>query len=32
VLDLNEISMFVQVVQTGSFAGAARRMGMPPNC
>jgi LysR family transcriptional regulator AphB len=31
VLDLNEISMFVQVVQAGSFAGAARRMGMPPN-
>ncbi|MCX7080449.1 MAG: LysR family transcriptional regulator [Pseudomonas sp.] len=31
MLDLNEVSMFVQVVQAGSFAGAARRMGMPPN-
>jgi LysR family transcriptional regulator AphB len=31
VLDLNEVAMFVQVVQAGSFAGAARRLGMPAN-
>jgi DNA-binding transcriptional LysR family regulator len=31
VLDLNDIAMFVQVVRFGSFAEAARRLGMPPN-
>jgi DNA-binding transcriptional LysR family regulator len=31
VLDLNEIAMFVQVVRCGSFAEAARRLGVPPN-
>ena len=31
MLDLNEIAMFVQVVQAGSFAEAARRLSMPPN-
>ncbi|MBU6957805.1 LysR family transcriptional regulator [Pseudomonas sp. CVAP len=31
MLDLNEVAMFVQVVQAGSFASAARRMGMPAN-
>ncbi|MFJ2684378.1 LysR family transcriptional regulator [Pseudomonas sp. NPDC087342] len=31
VLDLNEIAMFIQVVHEGSFAGAARRMGIPAN-
>ena len=31
MLDLNEIAMFVQVVRCGSFAEAARRLGMPPN-
>jgi DNA-binding transcriptional LysR family regulator len=30
-LDLNQVSVFVQVVQAGSFAGAARRLGMPAN-
>jgi DNA-binding transcriptional LysR family regulator len=31
VLDLNDIAMFVQVVRCGSFAEAARRLGMPSN-
>ncbi|MET3439595.1 DNA-binding transcriptional LysR family regulator [Variovorax paradoxus] len=31
MLDLNDIAMFVQVVRYGSFAGAARRLGLPPN-
>lgn len=30
MLDLNQISFFVRVVQTGSFAEAARRLGLPP--
>jgi len=30
-LDLNEISLFVHVVRAGSFAEAARRLGMPSN-
>jgi DNA-binding transcriptional LysR family regulator len=31
MLDLNDIAMFVQVVRYGSFAEAARRLGVPPN-
>lgn len=31
MLDLNEIAMFVQVVHSGSFAEAARKLGMPAN-
>ena len=31
MLDLNEVRMFVQVVRAGSFAEAARRLGVPPN-
>lgn len=31
MLDLNDVSMFVQVVRHGSFAEAARRLGLPPN-
>ncbi|WP_191487962.1 LysR family transcriptional regulator [Pseudomonas sp. FEN] len=31
ILDLNDIALFVQVVRSGSFAEAARRLGMPPN-
>ena len=31
MLDLNEVAMFVQVVRCGSFAEAARRLGMPAN-
>ena len=31
MIDLNDIAMFVQVVHCGSFAEAARRLGMPPN-
>ncbi|WP_223449417.1 MULTISPECIES: LysR family transcriptional regulator [unclassified Pseudomonas] len=31
MLDLNDIAMFVQVVRCGSFAEAARQLGMPPN-
>ena len=30
MLDLNQMSLFVQVVQAGSFAEAARRLSMPP--
>jgi hypothetical protein len=29
-LDLNRLALFVQVVQSGSFAETSRRMGMPP--
>jgi DNA-binding transcriptional LysR family regulator len=31
MLDLNEIHLFVEVVRAGSFAEAARRVGMPAN-
>jgi len=31
MLDLNDIAMFVQVVRSGSFAAAGRRLGLPPN-
>jgi len=31
VYDLNDVAMFVQVVRCGSFAEAARRLGVPPN-
>jgi DNA-binding transcriptional LysR family regulator len=31
MLDLNDVALFVQVVRYGSFAEAARRLGMPPN-
>lgn len=31
MFDLNDIAMFVQVVRCGSFADAARRLGVPPN-
>lgn len=31
MLDLNDIALFVQVVRNGSFAEAARQLGMPPN-
>lgn len=31
MIDLNDIALFVQVVKAGSFAEAARRMGMPSN-
>lgn len=31
MLDLNDIALFVQVVRSGSFAGAARRLGVPSN-
>ena len=30
MLNLNQMSLFVQVVQAGSFAEAARRLGLPP--
>lgn len=30
MLDLNQMSLFVQVVQAGSFAEASRRLAMPP--
>ena len=30
MLDLNQMALFVQVVQAGSFAEAARRLGLPP--
>ncbi len=29
--DLNDILLFVQVVEAGSFASAARRLGKPAN-
>lgn len=31
MLDLNDVALFVQVVEAGSFAAAARRLGMPAN-
>jgi DNA-binding transcriptional LysR family regulator len=31
MFDLNEVSMFVEVVRAGSFAEAARRLGVPSN-
>jgi len=31
VLDLNDVALFVQVVRCGSFAEAARRLGLPSN-
>ncbi|MET0268572.1 MAG: LysR family transcriptional regulator [Duganella sp.] len=31
MLDLNDIALFIQVVRCGSFAGAARRLAIPPN-
>lgn len=31
MLDLNDVAVFVQVVRSGSFAGASRRLGVPPN-
>ena len=31
MLDLNDLALFVQVVRAGSFAAAARRLGMPAN-
>jgi DNA-binding transcriptional LysR family regulator len=31
MIDLNDIALFVQVVRSGSFAEAARRLGVPPN-
>lgn len=31
MLDLNDIAMFVQVVRSGSFAAAGRRLGLPSN-
>lgn len=31
MLDLNDVAVFVQVVRCGSFAAAARQLGMPPN-
>jgi DNA-binding transcriptional LysR family regulator len=31
MFDLNDVAMFVQVVRCGSFAEAARRLGLPPN-
>ena len=31
MIDLNDVALFVQVVRSGSFAEAARRLGMPSN-
>ncbi len=31
MLDFNDVAVFVQVVRCGSFAEAARRLGIPPN-
>jgi LysR family transcriptional regulator AphB len=31
VVDLNDLALFVSVVNAGSFAEAARRLGLPPN-
>jgi len=31
MLDLNDVALFVQVIRAGSFAAAARRLGMPAN-
>ena len=31
MLDLNDVAIFIHIVETGSFAAAARRLGVPPN-
>jgi LysR family transcriptional regulator AphB len=31
MMDLNDVALFVQVIRAGSFAEAARRLGVPPN-
>jgi LysR family transcriptional regulator AphB len=31
MMDLNDVALFVQVIRAGSFAAAARRLGVPPN-
>jgi DNA-binding transcriptional LysR family regulator len=31
MLDLNDVALFVRVVEAGSFSGAARLLGLPPN-
>lgn len=31
MLDLNDIALFVQVVEAGGFAAAVRRLGLPAN-
>ena len=31
MLDLNHLKLFVEIVKVGSFAGAARRLGVPTN-
>lgn len=31
ITDLNDVALFVQVVRSGSFAQAARQLGMPSN-
>lgn len=31
MLDLNDVALFVHVVRNGSFAEAARQLGMPSN-
>ncbi|UCJ14773.1 LysR family transcriptional regulator [Pseudomonas sp. MM211] len=31
MFDLNDVAIFIQIVEAGSFAGAARRMGVPSN-
>jgi DNA-binding transcriptional LysR family regulator len=31
MLNFNDVAIFIQVVQSGSFAEAGRRLGMPPN-
>ena len=31
MFDLNDVAIFVQIVEAGSFAGGARRMGVPSN-
>ncbi|MFD2273176.1 LysR family transcriptional regulator [Undibacterium arcticum] len=31
MMDLNDLALFVQVIRAGSFAEAARRLGVPPN-
>lgn len=31
MFDLNDVALFIQIVEAGSFAGAARRLGVPSN-
>ncbi|RYE32380.1 MAG: LysR family transcriptional regulator, partial [Sphingobacteriaceae bacterium] len=31
MIDLNDVAVFIQVVDAGSIAGAARRIGAPSN-